>query len=507
MSQDLPSYGSQTRGLTALLIVVASTAAALSMPQESSATPSLTGGGYIYHVSDSPTYALKRFNIAENVDETIDTSDPSCSGLNIDNIIDLEVDGPRRMLYWIAGYSRLARINLTTGVCQSIVSKTGKNDNNNWVTWRGLDIDETRHALFFVDNQGFAGGSQTDNQTLHYVNLDDIPETGSVPSSVHSVIPITEVSGQESDVNFAMDITINGDFGYIPAKNNPSDPARCPGSCPNGTAVYRVRLFGTPTPNVVTTTESEKVFVFTDPSTVDPQMITVEFHSGKMFFSNFDSNARGIRKADLSGYSVGHPVTTWTDVVTDDGPGFIDYGFAFAQNDILFTTDTEGGWGNWKLTWIDASPGAPVVDSGNFVDARSDTSWYGQIDFDDTAIPSTPAISMAIRLDANNVELTFSIPTDATASTSYPWYAVGSDLSILSGVCTSSPCTISGLVDGISYSFRIRQSWYNGANEIVHSLKSAAVTDSEPPPPSLPSFRIDVPTLAELATAKLPRVL
>jgi len=228
-----------------------------------------------------------------------------------------------------------------------------------------------------------------------------------------------------------------------------------------------VRLFDVTTPaNVVTTTESEKVFTYTSPDTVDPQAITVEFHNGHMYFSNFDNQANGIRRVDLSGYVTGTPITSFTDVVVRNGPGYIGYGFAFVQNDRLFTTDTQGGWGNWKLTWVDASPSSPVVDVGTFVDAQSDTSWYGQIDFDDTALPSTPSISTAQRQSGSTLELTFTTPSDATGDTTYPWYAVGSDSSTLSGECASSPCTITSLTAGITYTFQIRQSWRRGSTDI-----------------------------------------
>ena len=103
----------------------------------SSATSGPNSAGYVYHFGESGTGKLMRYNIVEGVDEQISTADPSCASVSLNTATDLEVDPVHQFIYWVSGASRLARMNLTTGVCQEILSNTGHDSNGNRAMRRG----------------------------------------------------------------------------------------------------------------------------------------------------------------------------------------------------------------------------------------------------------------------------------------------------------------------------------------------------------------------------------
>lgn len=487
------------RRLSLVLVLAFAAASLVALPSNAVGTPNSTG--YVWHMGGAAGGQLMRYNLVEGVDEVIDTSDPSCANLSLTSVADLEVDSTNQHVYWVSGYSRLARMNLRTGICQEVAVNDGRNPNNKWVTWRGIDIDEARGVLFLVDNQAYPEGAQTENLTLQYIKLADVPAVGAVPGGLLQVINLSKAAGENTDINFANDITLEGDFAVITGKN--TDSAMQNG-LPEGDALFLARVFDPATRQVVSSTESVKIFSLVTPATNVAQIVTSKIHNGFLYFSTYNWRLGGVHKVDIAQATPGNPVTMYTSVIENSASQNINWGFDFGDNDVLFTTDNPAWPEPWapKLIWVDGTQTG--LTGGDYLDAFSDSSNYAQIQFNKTAGPVAPSLTQALRDEETSATLTFTAPADAGANSKYTWTATGSDSSTVTGTCTSSPCQALGLTSGVTYSFKLRQVWTNGQTEVIRSLASSAVNQTLPVvnPPTPKPFKSVVKNFAGFETMK-----
>lgn len=380
-----------------MIVAVDATHASNSVAQAQAAADS----GFLYHEGSS--FDLRRFNITTGVDELVDTSDASCSGVwGVAHVTDLEVDTATGYLYWLTQYSDLSRINLDNGHCELIARETGRNENGAYTLWRGFTIDRTHRLLFFVDNLGSPRNSVNPgnpafedqrNVSLSYVDL-------ASPSPIPVILPVLPSNvASETVMNFANDLVIQGDYAYILARNStcvhctgPDDSTTGNG---DGGAIYRVRLFDS-AGQLIVHPLSTKVFTWEDQWAFQP--LNLEVHGSSMYFSLFLWNIGGIYRVDMPTLeATTSPVTMRTTVVQNVTTNDLNYGFAFGSASILYTSDRPVYPGPFKLISVNTATdnvdcggqeanswGKPWNSSACTVlnaETNANAGYYGQLDY------------------------------------------------------------------------------------------------------------------------------
>lgn len=464
------------RKLSAFLVIALTAVGLAGVPAQASVIPG--GTGYVYHMGSPTDGKLMRYNIAEDIDEEISTADPSCAGMRVEYPNDIEFDATNQYFYWSADnwqspYTWIARMNLRTGVCQKVAQATALNSNGLSPIWRGMDIDEARGKLFFVDNQGDPLGAEPNNYSLGVIDLNSLPATGVIAAGAQVMVPITMVAGEPTELNYANEILLDGNYVYIGGKN--TSQSQIGGSNEQGVGIYKMQLFDGQGA-LLNTVEAYKVYSYVDPVENNPHIIKMELHNGFLYYSTFIWRVGGIHKVDLSTYTPGNPVTTHSDLITNTNTFDISYGFTFGFGDTVFASDRPVWPGPFKLIYVDGSANAPAVTSGTLIDgAYSDTNVYGQMSYRTDVGPAAPVLSTPVRSSDSAGTFSYTV-ANTSQDRELAFVATGSDSSTVTGTCTASPCALTGLTAGVTYSVAMRQRWMNGATELMHSAVSNTVS-------------------------------
>ena len=475
------------RKLASLIALALVSVGLVASPSSATSGPNTTG--YIWHMGGPSGGQLMRYNAEENVDEPIDTSDPTCAPLRLAYAYDFALDPVRQDIYWTSWYwngnhNYLSRMNLQSGVCQSVADQSALNANGLSSTWRGIEIDPVKGYLFLANNVAYVKNAITENTSLQYVDLKTLPATGVVPAGVVQSVVINMGPSETEDIQFADDLYLDGDYMYMTAKGRPNNVGV---NGDEGSGVFKVQVYDG-AGQIMATSSSQQVYRYiheVDELSNDhenlPQPVHVEIHNGFLYMSHNSWRVGGIQKVDLSGATPGNPVTAHSWLFTNDNTYSVEWGFTFAENDVLFGTDQPVWPGPYNLFYMDGSVNAPTINSGNILaNTTSDTYFFAQLAFSKEMGPDKPVISSAVRDSATNATLTFAAPARTSPVMQYSFTATGSDGSVLTGLCTASPCGVSGLVSGVTYSYTARVAWMNGPVEVIHSLKSASVSETVP---------------------------
>lgn len=343
---------------------------------------------FIYHAGPNIPVTFFKLNLRTGEDLQINVSDTSCTNLLSSSVSDLEVDSSRSVLYWVSHkyvpYSNfIAKLDLLSGQCQKIAEIDGKNTNNQDAIWRGLTLDIEKNLLFFVDNQAFTNSSDTStvaskNNSLLYIDL--ARADFSNPSTTYTALPITVSSNSQTEVNFANDLVIKGDYAYINGKNEtcPVNHGCADLSDPSGVAIYRVKLFNGSSIETSENRKSTKIFSWSmaDAISANPsgwtvpsgmQLNSMRFYGGFLYFSEFASwQIGGVWKIpELNIESRVSPITTPTKVL--DNTNYQDFigAVEITPDGKLFTSyRTDGNSGDFRLMSVNIIDTSSGIDCG-----------------------------------------------------------------------------------------------------------------------------------------------
>lgn len=465
--------------LGAVLVVALFIGVDPTLDQSAKATelnPSLTSNGYIYY-ANSTNNGIERFDVRNGRAETIPLTSASCAALDKNSIYEITPDPVTYKLYYTnfvknVSWSpnvRRAQVNeldLKTGECRSLVSTTYTwidSTTSNGESYTGLALDSQNRRLYYMNNDGGksieANAWQNKNRSLAYVDLSD---------GTNHIIEITNTHSQ-STIAFPNDVILDGDYVYTVGKTIPNV-----NGIGNSDSVFRFRV--TQNGSVLASTESEVLYTFGPPtqnaSNSRDLMQIGKFGNEIYVQSSIRSAYSGIYKFDLSDPAGTQGVALISSWAPPQPTGTQQWaGFAFGENGELFSYDSpDSNWGP-AIFWKTAAGQNAVALSG---DARPNPQ-FGNLNYSAAQLPPVPTINQATQgADTTRATITFTPPVGADPDGEYVWVAKPTSGSEVTGTCSASPCSVTGLAAGVSYTFTLSHNFKNSNGDVIIRGKSSA---------------------------------
>jgi hypothetical protein len=443
-----------------------------STAQANGLNTSVNSAGYIY-LQNVANDGIDRYNIATGQVEAINMSSASCQALDRNSIYEMAFDNAGSRIYWsnFSGGSspnyrtQINVLNLKTGTCENLAQEAYVYvSNGDYYSFAGIALDIPNGRLYYVDEGGAhttdPGPWQNKNRTLRWVDLND-----SSANRDH----IIELTNEQYSytVGFAKDVVLDGDFVYLGGKNFDS-----PNNKNSGDGIYKARVT---TGNVVEAVSEISTVVSFEENNTD--IYELDKRGDNIFYLSWNATATG----GIYRFNTSDPWATLTQVMMNSWPandptGNWKYtGFTLGQGDEMFTIDSPPGWG--PLVFYSSHEGnTPNMMVGTY----HPSTYWGLFNYNSGLVPAAPIVNSVPRTTDTTASINFTPSIGADVDGNYIWTAKpvggGDDLS---GSCTASPCTVSGLSAGVHYNFSMAHNFRNSAGEaIVRSNFSGEVIDT-----------------------------